>query len=108
MKVFDTMIRVPRHYQHPICTALLVVKPGEYADLRIKAHAGRVLVAFLQERVAQLLGSFARNERPEKLVLIHATLSAICLWCLRLEQLPRYLSPVEAEEMWQLSQRCLA
>ena len=66
MKVFDTMIRVPRHYQHPICTALLVVKPGEYADLRIKAHAGRVLVAFLQERVAQLLGSFARNERPEK------------------------------------------
>ena len=99
-----------RHYQHPICTALLVVKEGEYPELRIKAYAGRVLLAFLQESIACLCASFHRQNLslPEPLPLVHVTLTAMCKWFLLVESAQRYLTRDQADEIWATSMKWLS
>lgn len=94
-----------RHYQQPICSALILVKDGDYPELRIKAYAGRVLLAFLQEKVAQLITSqhSAGSAVNEVVLMVHGTLSMLCKWFLLIENAPRYLSADEAEEIWATS-----
>ena len=90
---------IPRHYQHPICAALLLVKAGEYPELRIKAHAGRILLAYLQVRVAEMVNSY-RGEVPSKLLLVSAALTELSQWMLKLELYPRFLSTDAANDLW--------
>ena len=94
-----------RHYQQPICSALILVKDGDYPELRIKAYSGRVLPAFLQEKVAQLITSqhSAGSAGNEVVLMVHGTLSMLCKWFLLIENAPRYLSADEAEEIWATS-----
>eukprot|EP00435_Cladocopium_sp_Y103_P049057 s784_g14.t1 len=66
------------HYQHPICAALLIVKTGEFPELRIKAYAGRVLLAYLQSVVADRVNSLEADAVPEDLLLVHGVLSEMC------------------------------
>ena len=100
-----------RHYQQPICAALLVVPQGDYPELRIKAYAGRVLVAFLQDKVASLvITESQRSEGPgpsEVLLLTHGALSAICRWFLQVEAAQRYLTADEASEIYRTSLQLL-
>jgi len=80
---------------------LILVKPGDFPELRIKAYAGRVLVAFLQQKLAQLIGE---QENPtEVMLLVHGTLSAICQWLHLVESAQRYLSDDEANNIWDTS-----
>ena len=90
-----------RHYQHPICAALITVKPGDFPELRIKAYAGRVLVSFLQQKMAQLC---QEHEHPtEVMLLVHGTMSALCQWLHLVESAQRYLSEEEAKNIWDTS-----
>ena len=86
------------------------MKDGEFPELRIKAYAGRVLVAFLQDKVASLLATESqRSEGPgEVLLLTHGALSAICRWFLQVEAAGRYLSADEASEIYRTSLEFLA
>jgi hypothetical protein len=99
-----------RHYQHPICAALITVKQGDFPELRIKAHAGRVLVSFLQQKVAQLINELREKQETvtEVLVLVHGTLSALCHWLHLVESAQRYLSEQEANKIWDTSMVFLA
>ena len=96
-----------RHYQHPICSALLTVKQGEFPELRIKAWAGRVLIVFLQHKIAELINKLASDpdvEGPnEVLLLVNAVLTSICDWFASVEKAGRYLSEEEANNIWSTS-----
>lgn len=98
-----------RHYQHTICTALILVKEGEYPELRIKAYASRVLLGFLQQKVAQLVNQqHASNAAvPEPLLMVHGALKEMSQWFKLIESAQRYLSTTEAEEIWAVSMRFL-
>lgn len=89
-----------------------MVKEGDYPELRIKAYAGRVLVAFLQDKVASLLAAESqRAEGPgpsEVLLLAHGALSAICKWFLQVEAAQRYLTADEASQIYNTSLEFLA
>eukprot|EP00435_Cladocopium_sp_Y103_P010676 s1111_g2.t1 len=94
-----------KHYQPPICSALLLVKPGEYPELRIKAYASRVLLSYLQFMVAQCI-----TERHDagiaidpELLLIHGVLTSMCIWFSKVEQANRYLTQQEADDIWDTS-----
>ncbi len=93
-----------RHYQHPICAALILVKDGEYPELRIKAYASRVLVTFLQHKVANLATALREqsddNTIDPNVVLANGVLSSMCNWLLMLERANRYLSRAEADAIW--------
>ena len=96
-------IPLGRHYQHPICSALLTVKQGEFPELRIKAWAGRVLIVFLQHKIAELINKLASDpdvEGPnEVLILVNAVLTSICQWFALVEKAGRYLTE-EANTIW--------
>lgn len=89
-----------------------MVKEGDYPELRIKAYAGRVLFAFLQDKVASLLAAESqRAEGPgpsEILLLAHGALSAICKWFLQVEAAQRYLTADEASQIYNTSLEFLA
>lgn len=92
-----------------MCTALLAAPAGEYPELKIKAFAGRVMLAFLQAKVAGVLNAWSQEQViPEKMLLIHGTLTSLSEWMLLLEECPRFLSQQQADNLWHLSQRCLA
>lgn len=103
---FSNCIYTPliRHYQHPICSALITVKQGEYPELRIKAWAGRVMIVFLQHKVAELIRKLAADpdvEGPsEVLLLVNAVLSSICQWFASVEKAGRYLTEEESNSIW--------
>ena len=90
-----------RHYQHPICAALITVKPGDFPELRIKAYAGRVLISFLQQKMAQLCKDHAHP--TEVMLMVHGTISALCHWLHLVESAQRYLSEDEAKNIWDTS-----
>ena len=94
-----------RHYQQPICAALIQVKDGDFPELRIKAYAGRVLIAFLQEKIAELIRSQHSSGTVinEVVLMVHSTLSLLCKWFLLVENAGRYLSADEANEIWSTS-----
>ena len=94
-----------RHYQHPICTALILVKTGEFPELRIKAYAGRLLLAYLQTVVAELCNSM--DDVPQDLLLVHGVLSELCKWFILIETSGRYLPAERAQEIWDCSMRFL-
>ena len=94
-----------RHYQPPICAALLLVKPGEYPELRIKAYASRVLLSYLQCLMAQMI-----TERHDagiaidrELLLIHGVLTSMCAWFSKVEHANRYLTREQADDIWDTS-----
>ena len=91
-----------RHYQHPICSALLTVKQGEFPELRIKAWAGRVLIVFLQHKIAELINNkLASGEGPnEVLIMVNAVLTSISQWFALVEKAGRYLTEEEANTIW--------
>ena len=99
------LVHILRHYQHYICAALLTVKAGEFPELRIKAYAGRVLLAYLQSVVADLVNSYSLAAVPEDLLLVHGVLSEICRWFILVEQAGRYLSKQQADEIWACSMK---
>ena len=104
--IYASRSSLSRHYQHPICAALITVKPDDFPELRVKAYAGRVLVAFLQQKMAQLINE---KENPtEVMLLVHGTLSAICEWLHLVESAQRYLSDDQANNIWDTSLVCLA
>jgi hypothetical protein len=83
----------------------LIVKTGEFPELRIKAYAGRVLLAYLQSVVANLVNSFSAGDVPEDLLLVHGVLSEMCRWFILVEQAGRYLSQQQADEIWACSMK---
>ena len=91
-----------RHYQHTICTALILVKEGEYPELRIKAYAGRVLLAFLQHKIAWLVDQQQQQHGrvPESMILAHGAVTSMCQWFKLIESAGRYLTTNEGEEIW--------
>ena len=102
-------VTLNRHYQHPICAALLTVKNGEFPELRIKAYAGRVLLSFLQHKVAQVVNAqrAAETEIDQVLLMIHFALVSLCDWFLKVETAQRYLSATEAEDIYSESLQLL-
>ena len=81
------------------------MKQGDFPELRIKAHAGRILVSFLQQKVAALINKLHEKQEPitEVLCLVHGTLSALCKWLQLVESAQRYLSEEEATNIWETS-----
>ena len=108
---FDLLLGPWRHYQPPICAALLLVKPGEFPELRIKAYSSRLLLSFLQFTVSHLIneqhGAGDCVPIGRELLLIHGTLTAICSWFSKVEQANRYLTQQEADDIWDTSLLCL-
>ena len=80
-----------------------MVKDGEYPELRIKAYAGRILVAFLQELVRNLVASFGSDDIPQPLPLVHGAMTHMCTWLLQIEGAPRFLSRSQADAIWNTS-----
>ena len=99
-----------RHYQPPICAALLNVKPGEHAELRIKAYAGRVMLSFLQFTTAELVNTRHEEglEIRHDLLLMHGVLTSLCDWFSKVETAGRYLTQQEADDIWETSLLCPA
>ena len=87
-----------------------MVSEGDYPELRIKAYAGRVLVAYFQDKVATLLTTEHQGAGgpSEVLLLAHGALSAICKWFLQVEAAQRYLTADEASEIYNTSLEFLA
>lgn len=83
----------------------MTVKAGEFPELRIKAYAGRVLLAFLQTLVAGVCNTV--GEPSEDILLVHAAMSEMCKWYLLVETSDRYLSTGQAQQIWDCSQRFL-
>ena len=77
------------------------MKTGDFPELRIKAYAGRILVAFLQQKMAQLVNDQANP--TEVLLLVYGTLTALCEWLHLVESAQRYLSEEEANNIWNTS-----
>ena len=82
------------------------MKPHEAPELRIKAYAGRVLLAFFQRKVAALISEPGIDD-PE-LVLLHGVLTSMCQWFLKVESAGRYLSAEEAQIIWDTHLQFLA
>lgn len=102
-------LSLKRHYQHAICSALILVKEGEYPELRIKAYAGRVLVSYLQHKIAILVQDLkSRDAVDDGVLLVHGVLTSICQWYLLVESAQRYLSQSEADAIWNESLKFLA
>ena len=79
-----------------------MVKDGEYPELRIKAYAGRVLLSFLQSKVACVVSNQTRDSgtADHVLLMILGALTSMCKWFALVESAQRYLSNSEAQEIW--------
>ena len=90
-----------RHYQPYIPAALLLVKAGDYPELRLKAWCSRVLTSFcsvvLQDLCAQMRGE--GRHVPGPLALAAASCQRLSQWMLLIEQCPRYLTVEQAENL---------
>ena len=79
-----------------------MVKDGEYPELRIKAYAGRVLLSFLQSKVACAVSNQTRDSgtADRVLLMILGALTSLCKWFALVKSAQRYLSNSDAQEIW--------
>lgn len=86
------------------------MKVGEFPELRIKAYAGRLLLAHLQHVVAELVEEIRMNvgRVDDDILLVNAVLTELSQWFIRIERCGRYLSQDDANHIWETHLRCLA
>lgn len=95
-------------YQPYIPTALIIVPAGDFPELRLKAWASRIITAFLNVCLQDLCSRFTSDQRPGQLALAAAAFAKLAEWLLLVEQCPRYLSQVQADNIQRVSWEPLA
>ena len=92
-----------RHYQHAVYLGHLHMN-SEHAELKLKAWASRMLTPFLAVCLKEACAkrSSQGEQVPESMAVAAVALNRLADWMLKLEQAPRYLSDMQAQELWDL------
>lgn len=90
-----------RHYQPFIPVSVLVVKDGEYPELRLKAYTSRVLTTFLALCLRDLCTS--NDVEDKELMMATVSMTKLSDWMLQLERTPRYMTRAHANQLEALS-----